>query len=74
MAPHKENLRRKLPKLVADHLLRDGHVVIHLAVVHLELQADEVRQNGRGPRLRPDRWDLLSWGWACDGEPAKGRN
>lgn len=47
--------RRELAQLVPDHVLGDGHVVVHYAVVHLELEAHEVGQDGGGARLRPDR-------------------
>jgi hypothetical protein len=51
-----------------DHVLGDGHVVVHLAIVHLELEADEVGQDGGGARLRPDRLELLARRGPCDGE------
>ena len=38
-----------------DHVLGDGDVVVDLAVVDRELEADEVGQDCRGARLRADR-------------------
>ncbi len=70
--PVEDDLRRELSQLVADHLLGDSHVVVHLAIVHLKLQADEVGQNGRRARLCPDRWDLLPRYGTCDGKPGGG--
>ena len=51
----KKNLRRELAQLMPDHVLGDGDVVVDLAVVDRELEADEVGQDGRGARLRADR-------------------
>jgi hypothetical protein len=47
-----EDVRRKLAELVADHVFGDGDAVVDLAVVHVEAQADEARQDGRGASLR----------------------
>ena len=30
------NLRRELAQPMADHVLRDGHIVVNLAIVHLK--------------------------------------
>jgi hypothetical protein len=35
-------IRRKFAELVAHHLLSNGHVVVDLAVVHLELEPDKI--------------------------------
>ena len=60
--------RRELPKLMPHHLLRDRHIVVYLPVVHLELEPDEVRQDGRAARLRLDGGRALAWFGADDGE------
>ena len=39
-------IRRELAELVAHHILGNGHVIIDFAVVHLELEANEVGQDG----------------------------
>ena len=51
-----------------DHVLGDGDVVVDLAVVDLELEADEAGQDGGGARLRPDRPHPLAGRRAHDGE------
>lgn len=53
---------------MADHLLGDLDVDVVLAVVDLELEADEAGQDGGGARLRPDRSDSLACGRADYGE------
>jgi hypothetical protein len=51
--PHNTpSCRRKLAELVADHVFGDGDAVVDLAVVHVEAQANEARQNGRRASLR----------------------
>lgn len=62
------DVRRELAELVADHLLGDLEVVVFLAVVHLEPEADETRQDGGGAGLRADRLDFFAWEVAYDGE------
>ena len=69
--PVEDDLRRELSQLVADHLLGDGHVVVHLAIVHLKFQPDEVGQNGRRACLCPDRWGFLPCYGTCDGKPMR---
>src|SRR5690606_33364035 len=49
--------RRELAELVADHLLRNLHRNVLLAVIDAEGQADELRQNGRA--AAPDLDDLV---------------
>lgn len=39
-------IRRKLAELVAHHILGNGHVIIYFAIVHLELEANEIGQDG----------------------------
>lgn len=46
---------------MSHHLLGNGHVMVDLAVVHLELEPHEVGENGSRPGLGPDRGNLLSW-------------
>ena len=40
---------------MSHHILGDGHVVVDLPVVHLELEPHEAGQDGGGARLRSDR-------------------
>ena len=47
-----------------DHIFGYGDLVVHLAVVHLELETDEVGQDGSGAGLRPNRPDGLAGSWA----------
>jgi len=54
------HLRRKLAQLVSDHVLCYPHIVVDLAVVHLEDQADEIGQDGRAAGLRLDRGRALA--------------
>lgn len=37
--------RCKLAKLVSNHILSDGHLVVILSIVHLELETDKVGQD-----------------------------
>lgn len=53
---------------MAHHVLGDGHVVVDLAVVDLELEPYEVGQDGRGTGLRADWYDLLPGLWSDNGE------
>src|SRR6478736_4941341 len=46
---------REFAELVANHVLRDIHGNVLLAVVHGDGQADEIRRDGRAPRPGPDR-------------------
>ena len=63
-----KDLRRKLPQLVPDHVLRDGDLVVALAVMNHELQIDKVGQDNGGARLRLDRRLALAGLGAGDGE------
>lgn len=49
------HLRRELPQLVSDHVLRYSHIVVDLAVVNLKDEAHEVRKDGRASGLCFDR-------------------
>ena len=51
-----------------NHLLGHSQVDVVLAVVHLELEADKVGQDGGGPGLGADGSDLLAGHGALDGE------
>lgn len=42
------------------HVLRDNHIMIHLPIMDLELEPDEIRQDGCRTRLRLDRNNLLA--------------
>jgi hypothetical protein len=66
-------VRRELAELVAHHLLGNGHVMVDLAVVHLELKTNEVGQNGCRSRLGPDWRNPLSWLRPHDGESRQGQ-
>ncbi len=57
-----------------DHILRDRHINIEPAIVHLELKPHEVRQDGRGSVLRLDRHDALAWFRADDGQTGCGES
>jgi len=52
--------RRKLSQLVSHHLLGDQDLQVVLAIVDLELQADEVGKDRGGARLRLDRGNPLA--------------
>jgi hypothetical protein len=58
--------RRELSQLMPYHILRDGHIMINLPIVDLELQPYEVGQDGRGARLCLDGRRLLSGSGADD--------
>ena len=45
---------------MSHHILSDRHIVVDLPIVHLELEPDEVGQDGGAPRLRFDRDDTLA--------------
>lgn len=62
------HLRRKFSKLVADHILRYPDIVVDLAIVHLEDEADEVGQDRGTARLGLDWWYSLAWLWSRDWE------
>jgi hypothetical protein len=47
-------VRRKFSQLVTDHILRYGDIIVLLAIVDLELQTHEVREDSRRARLRLD--------------------
>lgn len=47
------------------HRLRDRHINVVLPIVHLELQAHEIGQDGRGARLGLD-WRLPFTGFCAD--------
>jgi len=62
------NLRRELAELVAHHVFGNGHVMVGLSVVDLELEPHEVGQDGGRPRLCLDRDNPLAWHGADDGK------
>lgn len=45
---------------MSNHILHDGHRVVHLAIVYLERQAYEARQDRRGAGLRADGRDVFA--------------
>lgn len=66
------NLRRELPQLVSDHILRYPHIVIYLAIVDLEDEAHEGGENGCASGLRLDGRDALASLRYHNGETVKG--
>lgn len=54
------DIRRELAQLVAHHLLGDQDLQVVLAIVDLELQSNEVGEDGGGAGLRLDRGDPLA--------------
>ena len=40
------SLRCKLAKLVSNHILSNGHLMVVLSIVHLELETNEIGQDG----------------------------
>ncbi len=61
------DLLRELPKLVSDHVLRYAHIVVDLAVVDLEDEADEVRENRCASSLGFNRRNPIAWLRSYDG-------
>ena len=54
-----------------DHVFRHRELVVDLAIVNLEFETDEVREDGRGAGVSLDRRSGgLSWLWSDDREPA----
>lgn len=53
---------------MTDHILGDSDIVVDLAVVNLENQADKVGQDGGTACLRLDRRGTLAGLWADDGQ------
>lgn len=62
------DIRRKLAKLVTDHILSDGHLIVRFAVVDHELEPDKVGQDDGGPCLCLDRRNALAGFRPDDGE------
>lgn len=60
--------RRKLSKLMPDHILRNGHIMIHLPVVDLELQPHKVREDRRRSSLGSDGRLFLAGAWTGERE------
>ena len=54
------HLRSEFTELMAHHILRNSHVVIHLAVVDLEIEPHEAGKNGGGACLCSDGCDSLA--------------
>lgn len=53
----REDLRRKFPKLVSDHVFGDGHVVVDFPIMDLEFEADEVWEDCGCPSHCFNRFD-----------------
>ncbi|KAL2821687.1 hypothetical protein BJX63DRAFT_223988 [Aspergillus granulosus] len=66
-----EYIRNVLPQLISNHLLSDQNILVRLAIVHGEPQADEVREDCSGALLRPDRGCARRRG-ECAGEGKAG--
>jgi len=60
MTQQKGNVRRELAKLVAHHLLSNGHLMVDLAIVNLELEPNKIGKNSSRSRLCPDWRNLLA--------------
>jgi len=56
-----------------NHIFCDGHVVVDLAIVYLELEADKVGEDGRGSGLGPNGRNLLSCLGTDDRETVTGQ-
>ena len=66
-------LRSKLSQFVSHHILRNRHIVVHLSIVHLELQTNEIWKDGGGAGLCADWVDFHTWDDLGDWEPAMGQ-
>jgi len=53
--------RREFSKLMSNHIFRDHHIVIYLAIVDLKYKANEVGQNRGRTCLGPNWWYFLAW-------------
>ena len=53
---------------MSHHIFRDGHVVIYLSIVYLELESYEIWQYCRGACLGLDGWCSLAGLWTNDGK------
>lgn len=51
---------RKLAQLVSNHIFRDAHIVVNLAIVHLKDETNEVGKDGGTPCLGLDGRDSLA--------------
>lgn len=65
--------RREFPQLVSDHILCYAHIVVDLAIMNLEDEADKVGKNGCASGLRLDRRDTLAGLWSYNGKTVKER-
>lgn len=54
------------------HLLRNHQIIIYLPIMNLKFESHEVRQDGRGTRLRFD-WGGFLAGFRTDDGKAVGR-
>ena len=62
------NIRREFTKLVSDHVFSYRHLVVDLAIVHGELEADEAGEDRGGSRLGLDGFGPLAGLGADDWE------
>ena len=67
------DLRRKFTQLVPYHILGDSDIVVDLAVVDLENEADKVRQNCCAACLGLDWRCSLAWFWSHDRKAEDGQ-
>jgi len=63
-----ENVLREFAQLMPDHIFGYHNVVVHLPVIHLKDETDEVGQDGSGARLCPDRFHFLAGRGTLNGE------
>lgn len=62
------NVRREFSQFVSDHILGYRDIIVLLAVVDLELQANKIRQDGSRARLCLDRGLSFAGLRSCNGE------
>ena len=55
---------------MAHHIFRNRHIIVNLPVMHLELEPDEIGQDGRAACLCLNRRSILARLGGGDGEPA----
>ena len=67
-------LRRELPQFMPHHILCYPHIVVDLAIVHLENEADKVGEDSCAARLRLDGRSTLSRLGANDWKSARYRS
>ncbi len=54
-------IRREFSKLMSNHIFRDQHIIIYLAIVDLKYKANKVGQNRGRTCLGLNWWYFLAW-------------